>query len=162
MHACDGVNPCAFVYGAGAPGSGGNSASGIISCVPGLEGTDSTVTQDGCDSPPVFGWSGSGPAGSAVLFTTFTIGQAIGKCSDQPLTYCTDADPISARGTPTTAPWVTGTAGAEMSNINAAPYSCTGGECVVDGVPDGTPCSVDADCSQALCDCAPPPLIGYT
>jgi hypothetical protein len=192
--------PCAFVHGNGGscsnaaktcgqdsncPGGtcvlGGNSASGIFSCVAGLQGVDLSYTQDSrgttdpprcspndpdwtattgseaglCGDPPVLTLSGTGPAGSASILNTTAIGQVVSGCDANPVTFCTDADPIEVRGTPTTLPLVTGTTSAEMFNINATETSCRSSDhqCVVGGVADGTPCSGDADCGDTLCNC---------
>jgi hypothetical protein len=111
-----------------------------------------------CGDPPELILSGTGPAGSASIVNTTSIGQLVGSCSDPtkvPPTFCTDDDPIDIRGTPNTLPLVTGTASAEMFGINGTETSCTGGECVYQGIPDGTPCSQDADCGDTLCNCPP-------
>jgi hypothetical protein len=164
VHACDGRNPCAFVSGAG------TSGAGSISCAGGMEGVNLLFTEDSkgsndpdvcdpnlggpdfvppspayplCGDPPVITLSGTGPAGSAVILDTTAIGQAVGLCSAQGATFCTDADPISARGTPETLPSVTGLAEGVVYNANqidgdticncpAGLTGCDSSECIVD------------------------------
>jgi hypothetical protein len=180
---CPANLPCAFVHGNGGTCSvrakicgqnsdcpsgetcvlGGNSASGVISCVSGLEGVDSLFTQDSrgatdpaqcdpnnpcaddnpcvppdcdcwkpttgsvpglCGDPPVLALSGTGPAGSVSIVNTTAIGQVVGACGANPATFCTPADPIDVRGTPTTLPFISGTASAAMYGINPCVRSC--------------------------------------
>ena len=135
MHACDGKNPCTFVHGQGGtcsvtttktclqdsncPGGetcvpGGNSGSGVISCVPGLKGTNMLMREDcrpangqedppqcdftnadtyvqgstfpGCEQPPVITLSDQNPApaGAALVMNSTAIGQFAGPCLDNP------------------------------------------------------------------------------
>lgn len=164
VHACDGKNKCASVNGAG------NSGSGAIVCPAGLPGVDLLFTEDSkgssdplacdpiaggptyvtpvpayplCGDPPVITLYGTGPAGSAVVLDTTAIGQAVGPCTAQGKTYCTNADPISARGAPQTLPSVTGLAEGLITNANQTdgeticncPTGLTGcdiSECIVD------------------------------
>ncbi len=185
---CAGGPPCTFVYGEGTPGSGGNAGSGVISCVAGLPGVNLLFTQDsavagGTDPPqcdysglefipglgaPVCGQApqittgGAGPAGSAVLLNTVTIGHTLGACSAQAPTYCTDADPFSERGVPATVSTVTGTAAAAMFNINNNPgdtlcncppglSSCDISQCVVT---QSNPAGALTVTGQPLASCA--------
>ncbi len=164
VHVCDGRNPCAFVSGAG------TSGAGFISCASGLEGVNLLFTEDSkgsndpdicnpnlggpdfvppspafplCGDPPVIALSGTGPAGSSVVLDTTAIGQATGSCVAQGPTFCTEADPIAARGVPETLPSVTGVAEGIIYNVNQldgeticnCPEGLTGcdqSECVVD------------------------------
>ena len=135
MHACDGKNPCTFVHGQGGtcsvtttktclqdsncPGGetcvpGGNSGSGVISCVPGLKGTNMLMREDcrpangqedppqcdftnadtyvqgstfpECEQPPVITLSDQNPApaGAALVMNSTAIGQFAGPCLDNP------------------------------------------------------------------------------
>ncbi len=195
-----GEPPCTFVHGEGAAGSGGNSASGEIDCNAGLQGVDLLFTQDStpaaglpeptkcdpnsqdfvpgstfpdCGKPPVIALSGTGPAGSSVLLNTTAIGQAIGPCSSQGATYCTDTDPFSARGTPATLPSVTDIAAGEMFNINstagdtlcncpAGLNSCDISQCITDATHPNGAISVTGSplpsCSQLTA--SPPNVTG--
>ena len=62
--------------------------------------------------------SGTGGPGSAVVLNTTAIGSVVGSCNTAGPTFCTDADPYSARGMPAWLPSVTGAAHGEMFNIN--------------------------------------------
>jgi len=128
--------PCSTVHGPG------NSASGVIGCN-GLEPVDVSITQDcngeagGEPFPPVVVLSGAGPAGSAIVLNTISIGTQVGMCTP---TFCTEADPPSARGTPQTLPYTTGSATSLVQNANDFPgfdigpqtesgseFTCSGG-----------------------------------
>ena len=138
---CLGKKPCTFVHGPG------NSAAGVIGC-DGLDGVNVSLTEDsggssGIPRPPRLTLSGSGGAGSAVLFATTAIGDrfqirgagAAGishgggagglLCTGaDPSVYgpdgefCTDDDPQSQRGTPLTGAVTTGTATGRVLNAN--------------------------------------------
>lgn len=120
---CAGKNPCAPVHGYG------NSASGTIGCG-GLDGVDVGYTQD-CNAaigqtpaPAILSIGGSGPAGSARLLNTATIGVVIGLCFGTGDAYgpdgqfCTADDPLSSQGTPSTLPLTTGSASGVVVNAN--------------------------------------------
>jgi hypothetical protein len=135
---CTGKKPCAFVHGAG------NSASGFVYCNAGVSGIDYIMTQDsggssGVAGPPVIVFPGTNaPAGSALIANTQAIGTVVGSCMGTDPAYgpdgqfCTTDDPASSRGTPSTAPWTTGTACARIDNANATdedtigPFSISG------------------------------------
>ena len=130
---CPTDRPCAYVNGPG------NSAAGVIGCN-GLEPVNSSMTQDcnaeegGVAFPPEIALSGSGPAGSVMLLNTLQIGTQTGACT---ASFCTDEDPVSTRGNPTSFPFTSGAATALVLNIsniegenlgphtaNGAPFSC--------------------------------------
>jgi len=170
MHACDGRNPCTSVNGTG------NSGSGFIDCAAGLEGVNLLFTEVSggssepdicnpalggpdyvppspayplCGAPPVITLYGTGPAGSAVVLDTTAIGQAVGPCTAQGTTFCTNADTYSARGAPETLPSVTGIAegiiynddqtdGENICNCPTGLTGCDISECIVDAAhPNG-------------------------
>src|SRR5262249_55250441 len=62
--------------------------------------------------------SGTGPAGSVRVLNTIAIGTAIGSCS---ATFCSDSDPVSARGTPRKLPFSTGKACGQALEANDDP-----------------------------------------
>jgi hypothetical protein len=109
-----GQPPCASVHGPG------NSAAGVIGCQ-GLEPVDVMITHDcnaepgGAPFDPVISLTGAGPAGSAVVQNSIQIGTQVGTCTP---TFCTDADPPAARGTPTTFFSTTSVASAIIVNAN--------------------------------------------
>jgi len=119
----------------------GNAMSGVIGCS-GLDLVDYRLTQDagstGIPSAPQLTFSGSGGPGSAVIFGTTAIGTILGACTGcEPgygpdCEFCTADDPPSSVGVPTTAPFTTGTATAEVLNANATsglsigPFSVVG------------------------------------
>ena len=117
---CPTNRPCAPVHGLG------NAAAGVLGCsATGLRGIDIDTTQDGggcgnppdCDqrtsAPPVTTITGEGPIGSARVLSTNAIGTVPGAC---PATFCTAADPIEQRGIPTSVPFTTGRASAQVQN----------------------------------------------
>ena len=140
---CAGAYPCAFLHGPG------NSASGVIGC-DGLDAVNVSLTQDSGGSsaitqPAHFTLSGTGAAGSSVLFGNTAIGGGICGCLgsgcrsrsvDQPTQcpslctgqdvsvygpdgeFCTDDDPQSQRGSPVTAAVTTGTVTGQLLNAN--------------------------------------------
>jgi hypothetical protein len=135
---CAGKSPCAFVHG------DGNTASGVIGCAGGLDGTDLVYEQDSGGSsgacaapntcPATVVLSGHGGPGSARVAQTLGITAALGGCTgSDPGTYgpdgvlCTDDDPsggiISVAGT---LPAVTGTATAVVHNANGSDGSDLG------------------------------------
>lgn len=135
---CPPDKPCSFVHGRG------NSASGIIGCS-GLTGVDVAYAQDcngdpsGAPRDPVLSFSGAGGPGSAVLLTSVAVGTVFGSCSGSDVAvygsdmeYCTDDDPLTARGTPATLPATTGIASATVHNAfdtqgnDNGPFSGTG------------------------------------
>jgi len=134
---CPPDKPCSFVHGAG------NSASGVIGCS-GLTGVNVAYVQDcngdpsGAPSDPVLSFSGAGGPGSAVLLTSVAVGTVFGSCSGSDpvygadMEYCTDDDPLSARGTPATLPATTGVASATVHNAfnmpgtDDGPFNATG------------------------------------
>ena len=139
---CAGKNPCAFVHGPG------NSATGVVRC-DFLSPLDLSYTQDsggsgGVPGPPLITFTGSGTAGSAVVFNAEATGVVNGACTGSTPEYgpdgqfCTDDDPQSARGLPAVLPFTTGTATGELFNVNrhdganvgpfsgsGLPFSCT-------------------------------------
>jgi len=146
---CVGKAPCAFVHGAG------NTASGVIGCEGGLDGTDLLVEQDSGGASKVAGpvlmhLTGHGGSGAAALTHTFGISAALGGCtgSDPSVygpdgVYCTADDPPGGIiAVAATSVEVTGTAtavvhnangvdGAEVGPVSAsgAPFACTDLEC---------------------------------
>lgn len=152
---CVGKKPCAFVHGPG------NATTAFIGCN-GLVGTDLLFTQDAGmkpgdvpppaptpqpnSKPPILILSGSGGPGSAILLNSSAIGTTVNgtnvadKCvGTHPDfgpdgNFCTDDDPQSTRGAPSTLPQVTGTATGEIfntvsstqSDLNIGPFSYTG------------------------------------
>jgi len=134
---CPPDEPCSFVHGPG------NSASGVIGCS-GLAGVDVMYAQDcngnpaGVPGDPVLSFSGSGGPGSALLLTSVAVGTVFGSCSGSDGAYgvdgeyCTDDDPLSARGMPATLPATTGLAAATVHNafnmpgIDNGPFSASG------------------------------------
>ena len=132
---CAGRKPCAALHG------DGNAMSGVIGCS-GLDLVDYRLTQDagstGIPSAPQLTFSGSGGPGSAVIFGTTAIATILGACTGcEPgygpdCEFCTADDPPSSVGVPTTAPFTTGTATAEVLNANATsglsigPFSVVG------------------------------------
>ncbi len=123
---CPAERPCAAVFGPG------NSAAGIVGCES-LSGIDVNITQDSCPEagdpggPVQLSLSGQGGAGSALLVNAIGIGTAIGAC--QP-TFCTDADPESARGTPNPLLFTTGQACATVLCKNDDPSYPAEAKCV--------------------------------
>src|SRR5262249_3133631 len=118
-----GKPPCAFLHGAG------NSGTGIIGCGPsGLAGIDTLDTPDRptmcasgvCPAVPLLTFSGSGPRGSAFVLDSTAVGTMLGSCASAP-TFCTEADPQSARGSITTVPLTTGKSQCEIFNANGTP-----------------------------------------
>jgi hypothetical protein len=165
-----GKPPCAFVNGPGNAASGVIGCSGLTgvnlvfsqdskgSAAPlPLSGNDPSICDPlgadfnppvppypVCGAPPVITLSGSGGPGSAVVINTTAIGQYVGgDCSAAPANFCTDAAPISDRGTPQTLPTVSGQAAGFITNANqtdgdtlcncnggaiaCAPVDCAGG-----------------------------------
>ncbi len=135
--ACAGKKPCTFLHGEG------NAAAGSIDCRGGLiDGVNLCVTQDaggtGPAGAPLLTFGGLSAAGSARILASTAVGSVVGLCAGTIPEYgrdgefCTDDDPQSARGTPTTQPFVTGTASAEVFNANdfdgntIGPLSVTG------------------------------------
>jgi hypothetical protein len=143
---CPADLPCTFVHGAG------NSATGIVDCAAGGVGFDVSITQDsmgssgscsgGMAGPPVLTLSGTNaPAGSTIVINSTAIGVQIGTCTP---TFCTDADDISVRGTPSTLPFTTGTATGEVFNVNCedginiGPTSISGAQFSCDALTGGS------------------------
>lgn len=133
---CAGRNACTSVLG------NSNAMAGVIGCA-GLDFVDYRVTQDaggptGNPGAPQITFSGIGGPGSAVIFGTTAISGLPSLCSGSTSDYgldgefCTADDPPSSVGVPTTVPFTTGTAAAEVFNANAtsadstAPFSVSG------------------------------------
>jgi len=121
-HACAGGKPCAFIFGTG------NSAAGVIGCSA-LDGINSMVTQDaggaaGSPRPLLFQLSGSGPAGSARLFSSAELSATVSGCSGTSPDYgldgefCTGDDEPAPRRSIVTNPLVTGLAAGQLFNAN--------------------------------------------
>ena len=115
MHACDGKSPCAFVHGLGGTCSvttsktcrqdsncpsgetcvrAGNSSSGVISCVPGLKGTNMLVTEDskradGQEDPPQCDYTNS---------NTYVQGSTFPDCAQAPVITLSDQTPAAPAG----------------------------------------------------------------
>ncbi len=133
---CPSERPCVAVFGPG------NSAAGIVGCT-GLSGVNLSVVQNSCPNPgdptvngPVeLTLSGTGGPGSTLLVNAIGIGTSIGAC--QP-TFCTDADPPSARGTPNPLVYTTGEACATVPCKNDDPSYPAEPKCVT-GQPGSCP-----------------------
>lgn len=122
---CPAEKPCAPVHGPG------NTGSGFIGC--GTPGADIDFTQD-CNgtpgedpfSPVVTVEEGSGTTplneGGAYIVITSAIGTVVGLCTGSSADYgpdgifCTDDDPVSARGTPNSIPFTTNNVAATVLN----------------------------------------------
>jgi len=153
---CPATKPCTFVNGPG------NSASGIIGCN-GLDAIDSTFTQDchpdggGAAQTPKVTLSGSGGAGSIRLMNSIRIGTASGTCT---ATFCTDADPVEARGTPITLPYLSGTTSATVFHAGATggpqlgPQTATGGTLACSQLTQPTPSVQGGNLAASFTSCA--------
>jgi hypothetical protein len=71
--------------------------------------------------PPQITLDGIGGPGSALVVTTLGLGVFVGKCSAAPASFCTDAEPASARGNPLPLVSTTGTAEGVVHNANDFP-----------------------------------------
>jgi len=127
---CPAERPCTSVFGAG------NTASGTIGCTSltpvNLDWSqDCNGTPGGMPGSPVIALSGTGPAGSAIVYQALAIGTVVGACDMFP-TFCTDADPPAMRGTPLPLINTTGAATGTVKNANdfpgfdIGPFSNTG------------------------------------
>jgi len=144
---CAGKKPCTAVAGPG------NSGEGAIGCTS-LPSVNYTVTQDsggstGIAGPAIFTPGAGGGAGSQVNATASAIGTVVGLCTGTAPDYgpdgefCTDDDPLSARGVPSIQTLVTGTATASLTNANGiddnnvGPFSSTGNAVTCDQIAAG-------------------------
>jgi len=165
---CADKKPCASVFGPG------NAAGGVVGCS-GLDGVNLSVTQDAggaegtsAAGPPVVTLSGQGGPGSAVIRNASAMGNVIGPCTGKDPTqygadgeFCTDDDPLAARGTMVPGTLVTGTATGSVTRANGqddvtvppdpfevqgAPFSCSAlaGGSASGGVLAGAFTSLDA------------------
>jgi len=131
---CVGKKPCTAVAGPG------NSLEGAVGCTS-LPSVNYTATQDhagGVAGPAIVTPGDGGLAGSQMAVTAASLGALAGPCTGTLPAYgpdhefCTDDDPLSARGVPSIQTLVTGTATASLTNANGldgndiGPYSSTG------------------------------------
>jgi len=157
---CTGKKPCAFVHGPGnavtvVVGCNGLAGTDLLftqdaGMKPG-EIPPPQPTPQLNSKPPIIELSGNGGPGSAIQLNSSALGitsngpNSADKCVDTTKPphpdfgpdglFCTDDDPQSIRGTPSTLPMVTGTATGEIFNttmsplpgtFNIGPYSYTG------------------------------------
>lgn len=116
---CPPQRPCASPYGPG------NAAQGILGCgAEGLSGVNLLAMRNQAGGLSL-AYSGTGPPGSATALVTLAVGFVE---SDG----CTDADPVSTRGTPFTVPVTTGTArdavlggGTRVTTTSGSPLDCS-------------------------------------
>jgi len=137
---CDGGKPCTFAFGAG------NAAVGSIGCSGG-DAADVSTVANSADQSVLQTYSNPGPAGSAVLFTSFafTVAPCNGpeSANGTDLTFCTSDDPLTARGIADPIVLVTGEASGQVINSNGSsgqilgPFSVSGAAASCSALPMG-------------------------